>query len=151
MPSASAATSTLAPITKGWGKSSWRAQPVGRSRLCQYAIHCALCVRASSAMIASALSLSLRMPESFSLAVSVLQDDGHRGSPDGLRSGSWHPVTYGRAAHGESRDGGLEPNISGCFATYSRILVAGLPMIASKSWVSRSYRLSAWSWAIVFM
>ena len=49
------------------------------------------------------------------------------------------------------RAGLLEPNISGCFATYSRILVAGLPMIASKSWVSRSYRLSAWSWAIVFM
>ena len=50
-----------------------------------------------------------------------------------------------------TRAGSLEPNISGCFATYSRMLVAGLPMIAAKSWVSRSYRLSAWSWAIVLM
>src|SRR6266446_4487981 len=45
------------------------------------------------------------------------------------------------ASHGKTRARWLEPNSSGWFATYSRILVAGLPMIASKSWVSRSYRL----------
>ena len=78
-------------------------------------------------------------------------DDGHRGSPDCLKSGSRYPLTCALASHGKTRAGLLEPNISGCFATYSRILVAGLPMIASKSWVSRSYRLSAWSWAIVLM
>ncbi len=72
-------------------------------------------------------------------------DDGHRGSPIVSRSGSRYPVTFGVTSHGETRTGLLEPNSSGCFATYSRILVAGRPMIASKSRVSRSYRLSAWS------
>ena len=57
----------------------------------------------------------------------------------------------GVAFQGETRAGLPEPNSSGCLATYSWILVAGLPMIPSKSWVSRSYRLSAWSWAIVLM
>jgi hypothetical protein len=42
-------------------------------------------------------------------------------------------VTCGLASHGITRAGLLEPNIAGCFATYSRILVAGLPVIASKS------------------
>src|SRR5947209_12214122 len=57
---------------RGCGKTSWRTQPVGRSWVSQYSSHWSLWVRASSAMIASALSLSHRIPEPFSRAVSVL-------------------------------------------------------------------------------